>query len=76
MAVAKYGATNSIITEADENKYFSISIPRQWYPGGGDGIIDKSVKLLKLRYGKIIELTFKEVEKKGNRIRKKTLHKI
>ena len=51
---------------------FSITTPSHWIPEGSGEIVDKLFELLELTSQKDIEISVKEVEKRGTRIRKET----
>ena len=70
LAVTSFEATNSAFNITNGNKSFSITTPSHWSSRRGAETIDKLQKVLKPRSENDIGLHVKEVEKRGNKIKK------
>ena len=66
LAVSCFEATNFLFNITNENNSFSISIAGFWVFEGSEEIVDKLIKLLKLRSGNDFELHIKDFEKNGS----------
>ena len=65
LGVTSFEATNSVFYLTDENKSFSITIPRHWQIESAEKTIIELNKLLGLKSQKCTKLLVKKVGKRG-----------
>ena len=68
LAVTSLETTKSVFNKTNENKSFSITIPRYWSSRGGVETIQKTKNFSELRSQNDLELHVEEVRKTGKQI--------